>query len=99
MFLVGGGGMKQIVKGVAEGNETIPVTVLYPPAMIATAMDLTVERFFSNGPVEGTFNLSSQLITEENAKSFYFEISPYCKSAGGREIGRATCRERWSKYL
>ena len=77
MFLVGGGGMKQIVKGVAEGDETIPVTVLYPPAMIATAMDLTVARFFSNGPVEGTFNLSSPLITKENAQSFYFEDSPY----------------------
>lgn len=77
MFLVGGGGMKQIVKGVAEGDETIPVTVLYPPAMIATAMDLTVARFFSNGPVEGTFNLSSPLITKENAEAFYFEDSPY----------------------
>lgn len=77
MFLVGGGGMKQIVKGVAEGDETIPVTVLYPPAMIATAMDLTVARYYSNGPVEGTFNLASPLITEENAESFYYEDSPY----------------------
>jgi ribose transport system substrate-binding protein len=45
--------------------------------MIATAMDLTVARFFSNGPVEGTFNLSSPLITKENAEAFYFEDSPY----------------------
>ena len=31
----------------------------------------------SDGPVEGTFNLSSPLITKENAQSFYFEDSPY----------------------
>lgn len=77
MFLVGGGGMKEIIKGVKEGNETIPVTVLYPPSMIATAIDLTAARFLSNGPVEGTFNLASPLITQENAAAFYFEDSPY----------------------
>lgn len=77
MFLVGGGGAKAVVKGVADGDANIPVTVLYPPSMIATAMDLTVARFTSNGPVEGTFNLASPLITKDNASAFYFEDSPY----------------------
>lgn len=76
-LVVGGAGMKDMVKRVIDGDKLVPVNVLYPPAMIATAMDLTVARFFSNGPVEGTFNLSSPLITKENAQSFYFEDSPY----------------------
>lgn len=77
MFLIGGGGMKEMVKRVMDGDQTIPVDVLYPPSMIATAMDLTVARFTSNGPVEGTFNLKSPLITKDNAKAFYFPDSPY----------------------
>ena len=77
MFLVGGGGAAAVVKGVAEGDTSIPATVLYPPSMIATAIDLTVARFMSNGPVEGTFNLASPLITADNAAAFYFPDSPY----------------------
>ena len=77
MFLVGGGGAKEVVAGVRDGNSSIAVTVLYPPAMIATAIDLTAARFISNGPVEGVFNLASPLITKENAAAFYFAKSPY----------------------
>ncbi|MDX8354510.1 substrate-binding domain-containing protein [Cognatiyoonia sp. IB215182] len=77
MFLVGGGGASAVIKGVADGDEAIPATVLYPPSMIATAIDLTVARFMSNGPVEGTFNLASPLITADNAAAFYFPDSPY----------------------
>ncbi|WP_208347487.1 substrate-binding domain-containing protein [Pseudaestuariivita rosea] len=77
MFLVGGGGASAVIKGVADGDASIPATVLYPPSMIATAIDLTVARFMSNGPVEGTFNLASPLITSENAAAFYFPDSPY----------------------
>ncbi len=77
MFLVGGGGASAVIKGVADGDTSIPATVLYPPSMIATAIDLTVARFISNGPVEGTFNLASPLITSDNAAAFYFPDSPY----------------------
>ncbi len=76
MFLVGGGA-SAVIKGVADGDTSIPATVLYPPSMIATAIDLTVARFMSNGPVEGTFNLASPLITADNAAAFYFPDSPY----------------------
>lgn len=77
MFLVGGGGASAVINGVADGDDAIPATVLYPPSMIATAIDLTVARFMSNGPVEGTFNLASPLITADNAAAFYFPDSPY----------------------
>ncbi|SNY90709.1 monosaccharide ABC transporter substrate-binding protein, CUT2 family [Cohaesibacter sp. ES.047] len=77
MFVVGGAGMKETIKGVVEGNELVPVDVLYPPAMIATAMDVTVASFKSNGPVAGRYILGATLITKDNAESFYYPDSPF----------------------
>ncbi|EWH01856.1 ABC transporter substrate-binding protein [Halomonas sp. BC04] len=77
LFIVGGAGMKDIIKRVMEGDELVPVDVLYPPAMIATAMDLTVQHFTSNGPVVGQYILGSPLITQENAEQYYFPDSPF----------------------
>jgi ribose transport system substrate-binding protein len=77
MFVVGGAGMKEIIKGVMDGDELVPVDVLYPPAQIATAMDVTVAHFVSNGPVTGSYILGSPLITRENAEQFYFPDSPF----------------------
>jgi len=77
MFVVGGAGMKETIKSIADGNELQPVDVLYPPAMIATAMDVTVAAFKSNGPVAGRYILGATLITQENAMQFYFPDSPF----------------------
>jgi ribose transport system substrate-binding protein len=77
MFVVGGAGMKETIKGIMDGNELVPVDVLYPPSMIATAMDVTVASFKSNGPVAGRYILGATLITPENAKAFYFPDSPF----------------------
>jgi ribose transport system substrate-binding protein len=77
MFVVGGAGMKETIKGIMDGNELVPVDVLYPPSMIATAMDVTVNAFTSNGPVAGRYILGATLITQENAASFYFPDSPF----------------------
>ena len=77
MFIVGGAGMKEIVKGVMDGDALVPVDVLYPPAQIATAMDVTVSHFTSNGPVGGSYILGSPLITQENAAMYYFPDSPF----------------------
>ncbi|GHA25345.1 ABC transporter substrate-binding protein [Devosia pacifica] len=77
MFVVGGAGMKDVIQGIMEGNELIPVDVLYPPAMIATAMDITVANFTSNGPVQGEYILGAPLITQENAEQFYYPDSPF----------------------
>jgi len=75
MFIVGGAGMKEIIEMVMEGSELVPVDVLYPPAMIATAMDITVNHFISNGPVSGEYILGAPLITPENAETYYFPDS------------------------
>lgn len=77
MFVVGGAGMKETIKSIMDGETLIPVDVLYPPAMIATAMDVTVASFKSNGPVAGRYILGATLVTPENAASFYFPDSPF----------------------
>ena len=69
--------MKEIIKGVMDGDALVPVDVLYSPAQIATAMDVTVAHYTSNGPVTGTYILGAPLITQENAEDFYFPDSPF----------------------
>jgi ribose transport system substrate-binding protein len=77
MFVVGGAGMKETIRGIMDGNELVPVDVLYPPSMIATAMDVTVAALNSNGPVAGRYIQGPTLITPENAAQFYFPDSPF----------------------
>ena len=76
-FTVGGAGMKQVIKGVIDGNQMIPIDVSYPPSMVKTAMDLTVAHFMSNAPVRGTLLLSTVLITKQNAREYYDPNSPF----------------------
>jgi ribose transport system substrate-binding protein len=40
-FVLGGAGMKEMIKRTADGDEMIPANVTYPPSMIATAIELT----------------------------------------------------------
>jgi ribose transport system substrate-binding protein len=77
MFVVGGAGMKEMIARVMEGDRLVPVNVLYPPAMIATAMEVTALRFVSNVPTLGRYILDSPLITQENAADYYFPDSPF----------------------
>lgn len=77
LFIVGGGGMKEIVKRVMDGDRLTPVDVLYPPSMIATAMELTALKFLFNVPISGRYILGSPLITQENAAEYYFPDSPF----------------------
>ncbi len=77
LFIVGGGGMKDIVRRVMEGDRLTPVDVLYPPAMISTAMELTALKLMNGVPVEGEYILGSPLITEDNAEDYYFPESPF----------------------
>ena len=67
-FVLGGAGMKDMVKRVMDGDKMIPADVSYPPAMIATAMNVTAAQFFTNAPMRGTYVLNAQLITKDNAE-------------------------------
>ncbi|WP_395677445.1 ABC transporter substrate-binding protein [Inquilinus sp.] len=76
-FVVGGAGMKDMVKKVMDGDKMIPVDVLYPPAMVAVAMDLTAANLYDHVPVRGRYILDATLVTKENAKEFYYPDSPF----------------------
>ena len=77
LFVVGGGGMKDIIRRVKGGDKLTPVDVLYPPGMISTAMELTTIKLLADAPIEGEYILSSPLITEQNADDYYFPDSPF----------------------
>ncbi len=77
MWVVGGAGMKQIIQRVGEGDPMLPVNVTYPPAQIATAIELTALGLLTPTPVSGRFIIGSQLVTPENADQFYFPDSPF----------------------
>ena len=76
-YLVAGAGSKDMVKRVMDGDKMIPVDVLYPPSMVATAMQLTAAHFYDQVPVSGEYILDATLVTKENAKDFYFPDSPF----------------------
>lgn len=77
MWIVGGAGMKEIIKRVMDGDKQLPVNVTYPPAQISTAIELTALNFVSTAPVQGRFIIGSTLVTPENAAQFYFPDSPF----------------------
>jgi len=76
-FVVGGAGMKEMIQKVMAGDAMVPVDVLYPPAMVATAMDLTALGIEENMPVRGNYILNATLVTKENAKNFFYKDSPF----------------------
>lgn len=76
-FVVGGAGMKDMIKRVMDGDPMIPVNVLYPPSMIATAMDLTAAGLYDQVPVRGSYILAAPLVTKDNAEEYYFPDSPF----------------------
>jgi ribose transport system substrate-binding protein len=77
MWVVGGAGMKEIIRRIMEGDPQLPINVTYPPAQISTAIELTALGLVSNTPVSGRFIIGSQVITPENAEDFYFPDSPF----------------------
>ena len=76
-FVLGGAGMKDMVKRVMDGDAMVPADVLYPPTMIKTAMAVTAAHWFGDAPVEGTYIVASPLITPQNAKQYYDPNSPF----------------------
>lgn len=76
-FVLGGAGMKEMIKRTADGDPMMPANVTYPPSMIATAIEMTAVGMSSNAPVSGTFTIGSVLVTPENAMDFYYPDSPF----------------------
>jgi ribose transport system substrate-binding protein len=83
-IFLGGAGSKIMIKKVMEGDALVKADVTYPPSMIATGVSLAVQAM-RNQPLSGFYQgkmpskiiLSSELITPENAKSYYQPDSVY----------------------
>ncbi len=77
-FLLGGGGSKDIIKMIMAGDPLIRADVTYSPSMIATGISMAVMSlrgqkltgFYQNN-MPSKIILSAELITRENAKSYY----------------------------
>jgi len=76
-YVVAGAGSKDMIKKVMDGDKMIPVDVLYPPAMVGTAMEMTAAALYSQVPVSGTYTIDATLVTKENAANYYFPDSPF----------------------
>lgn len=84
IVLVGGAGEKNIVKMIMDGNPLVEIDFTYPPNMIATAINLAVmalkgqslNGFYQNG-IPRKIILSTETITKQNAKQYYFPDSVF----------------------
>ena len=77
LFVVGGGGMKEMIKRVQNRDPVVPIDIVYSPSMIANAIELTALHYTAKLPVKGTYILDSPLVTPENAAQYYFPDSPF----------------------
>lgn len=83
MWILGGGGMKDVVKRVMDGDPTFPADVTYPPSMIAIGIHQAAsilrggnkDRVLQFMPRH--IKIDVELILPENAKRFYFPDSVY----------------------
>jgi ribose transport system substrate-binding protein len=82
IWILGGAGMKDIVKRVMDRDPLYPANITYPPSMIAVGMQ-TASAMLKAG-LENTKKymprhlvLDVELITPENAQDFYFPDSIY----------------------
>ena len=74
---VGGGGSKDIIKRILDGDPLVHVTVTYPPAMIATAAREAVKIVKGTPVLEKTIIVPAEVITTENAQQYYTPDSAY----------------------
>ncbi len=77
-----------MVKKVLDGDKLIPVDVLYPPAMVGTALELTCRQPVAGQvPVRGSYILDATLITKENRQGVLFpRITPFDSRTRGVAI-------------
>jgi ribose transport system substrate-binding protein len=83
MWLFGGAGMKDVVKMVMDKSTSVPADITYPPSMIAAGIheaasalrDGNKDKVLQFMPKH--LMMDVELITPENAKSYYFPESVY----------------------
>lgn len=83
VWMLGGAGMKDIVKRVMDGDPLYPADITYPPSMIAQGIKVAVDRLKEGKPRDKAnfkqehVTIDVEMITPENAKNFYFPDSVY----------------------
>ncbi len=83
MWILGGAGMKDIVKRVMEGDPMYPADITYPPSMIGAGIHLCVASLRDGNEKQVSqfmprhLVLDVELITPENAEQYYFANSVY----------------------
>ena len=83
MWMLGGAGMKDVVKKVMDRDPMYPADITYPPSMIAVGMHEAVSML-RDGNREKVLQfmprhllIDVEIITPENAKEYYFPDSVY----------------------
>ncbi len=82
IWILGGAGMKDIVKRVMDGDPLFPANITYPPSMIAVGMQtaaamLRAGKDNAKKYMPRHLMLDIELITPDNAKDYYFPDSVY----------------------
>ncbi len=83
MWMLGGAGMKEVVKMVMDRHPMFPANITYPPSMIATGIHLCVSNLRDGHRAKVSqfmprhLMIDVELITPENAKDYYFPDSVY----------------------
>lgn len=81
---LGGAGSKDMIKMVMDGNPLVKADVTYPPSMVASGVSAAVmslrgqklNNFYQN-KIPSRIILSAELVTKENAKSYYVPDSVF----------------------
>ncbi|SFB75066.1 substrate-binding domain-containing protein [Collimonas sp. OK412] len=75
--IFGGAGAKGAVKKIIDGDKMIKADVSYSPKFIYDAIKMTAEARLKGEKLPATTIIPSVLITNQNAKQFYFPDSPF----------------------
>lgn len=75
--IFGGAGAKGAVKKIIDGDKMIKADVSYSPKFIYDAIKMTAEARLKGEKLPATTIIPSVLITNQNAKQFYFPGSPF----------------------
>ena len=76
-LFLGGGGSKNIIKRILDGDPLIRATVTYPPKMSHEATRMALEKLMEHKEFPKEITMPSELVTKENAKEFYYPESIY----------------------
>lgn len=83
MWMLGGAGMKEVVKMVMDEHPMFPANITYPPSMIATGIHMAVSNLRDGRRKEVSqfmprhLMIDVELITPDNASDYYFPDSVY----------------------